>query len=187
MEKQPYHHGDLRAALVQAGLRLLADRTVDALSLREVARTVGVSATAVYRHFPNKEALLGALARDGLERLAAAQHIASDEAGGGRDGFAATGLAYVRFALDNPALFHMIFASPPPAAEAEPAAESEAFAFLHANARGATPKDAGERETAITAIRAWSLVHGLAMLMLDGQVPADQELIDLVVSPAAKL
>ena len=67
-----YHHGDLRAAAIEAGLTLLEEREADDLGLREVARAVGVSATALYRHFPDKAALLRALASAGLERLAAA-------------------------------------------------------------------------------------------------------------------
>ena len=74
LPKKAYHHGDLRSALVEAGLRLLEARTADDLSLREVARAVGVSATAVYRHFPDKGALMAALAGEGLARLAEAQH-----------------------------------------------------------------------------------------------------------------
>jgi AcrR family transcriptional regulator len=73
MEKRSYHHGDLRQALIEAGLTLLDVRAADALSLREVARAVGVSATAVYRHFPDKGALLDALAAEGLRKLADAQ------------------------------------------------------------------------------------------------------------------
>src|SRR5678815_5433850 len=85
--KKAYHHGDLRTALVDAGLTLLADRNADDLSLRELAREVGVSATAVYRHFPDKHALMSALAADGLRQLSIAQHAASDAAGGGARGF----------------------------------------------------------------------------------------------------
>src|SRR4051812_42026793 len=97
-----YHHGNLREALVEAGLRLLDRRSADDLGLREVARDVGVSATAVYRHFPDKQALLDALAEAGLERLGAAQAEAAAKAAGGWDAFNETGRAYVRFALSNP-------------------------------------------------------------------------------------
>ena len=81
--KKPYHHGDLRGALLEAGQRLLQTRKADDLALREVARDVGVSATAVYRHFPDKGALLSALAQDGLDRLGQAQRQATAVAGGG--------------------------------------------------------------------------------------------------------
>lgn len=75
---KPYHHGDLRAALVAEGLLLIEEQDADDLSLRELARRVGVSATAVYRHFPDKAALMAALAGEALTRLAAAQRAASE-------------------------------------------------------------------------------------------------------------
>ena len=180
MQKKSYHHGDLRAALIEEGLTLLAERTADDLSLREVARAAGVSATAVYRHFPDKMALMTALAREGLDRLAAAQHEASDAAGGGPAGFAATGRAYIRFALDNPALFRLIFASPVLQAPAVRAtSKSEAFSFLQTNAAATTDRP---EVAEIVAVQAWALVHGLAMLMLDGQLPANPQLIEDAVS-----
>lgn len=178
IESRRYHHGDLRAALIAAGLRLLAERDLEALSLREVARNVGVSATAVYRHFSDKEALMSALAREGLAQLAAAQHAAAEAAGGGRAGFAATGRAYVRFALANPALFRLIFTAPRAACGPE---EPEAMAFLRANAAALVGRAGGVREAEVRAVQAWALVHGLAMLMLDGQIPVDDSLVNAVV------
>lgn len=177
--KGAYHHGDLRAALIAAGLRLLAERAADDLSLRELARVVGVSATAVYRHFPDKAALMAALARAGLDQLAAAQHAAFDAAGGGEDGFAATGRAYVRFALANPALFRLVFSTPRPADVLTVGAvpQDEALAFLLANAATSGGPRSG-RSARTAALQAWSLAHGLAMLMLDGQVAQDDSLID---------
>ena len=178
--KRKYHHGDLRAALIEAGMSLLAERAANDLSLREIARLAGVTATSVYRHFPDKAALLAALGREGLERLAAAQHAAFETVGGGADGFAATGRAYVRFALDNPALFRLIFSSPAtenPLADPEESGQSEALAFLLANAASASAQSPG-RSPRTAALRAWSVAHGLAMLMLDGQVPLDEALID---------
>ena len=182
--KQGYHHGDLRTALIEAGLRLLAERAADDLSLREVARAAGVSATAVYRHFPDKGALMHALAMAGLSRLAAAQRAAAQAAGGGVAGFSATGRAYVRFALENPALFRLIFSSPaPPGLLAGRLGDTaEAMAFLRANAAAAAPQDADALQVQAIALGAWSVAHGLAMLMLDGQVPADEALIDAVIS-----
>jgi AcrR family transcriptional regulator len=179
MEKRGYHHGDLRAALLVEGLRLLAARDAEHLSLREVARGVGVSATSVYRHFPDKDALMAALAQEGLARLAAAQREASDQAGGDKAGFAATGRAYVRFALANPALFRLIFASP--GRWGDGPEEGEAMAMLRANAAAEIGADEADPAARINAVHAWSLVHGLAMLMLDGQIPPDEALIDKAV------
>ena len=180
IEKRPYHHGGLRAALIGEGLRLLGEGDVDTLALRQVARNVGVTATSVYRHFPDKQALMTALARAGLDRLAAAQRQAFEDAGGAAAGFAATGRAYVRFALANPALFRLIFASPPaPMAEAD--GEPDAMTFLRQNAAAASGAPLDSPAARVEAVHAWSLVHGLAMLMLDGQIPADAQLIDQVI------
>jgi AcrR family transcriptional regulator len=182
IKRDGYHHGDLRAALVRAGLGLLAARDAEALSLREVARAVGVSATAVYRHFPDKQALMTALALEGLAQLSAAQHAGAEAAGGGLAGFAASGRAYVRFALANPALFRLIFASPVLAGEElAPGGRSEAARRLRTNAPS-TPAVIAGPASSKRELRAWAMVHGLAMLMLDGQVPADDALIEAVVS-----
>ena len=180
--KRAYHHGDLRAALIQAGLKLIEERTADEVGLREAARAVGVSATAVYRHFPDKAAYLGALAREGLARLAAAQRSAFEIAGGGASGFSATGRAYVRFALENPGLFRLIFSS---AAKLDPSNwsghEDDAMRMLMQNAERLAAGERNPDEARIFALRSWALVHGLAVLMLDGQVPADEGTIDAVV------
>ena len=183
--KSGYHHGDLRTALVEAGLARLAEQAADELSLREMARSVGVSATAVYRHFPDKAAFMAALAREGLDRLAAAQHAAFDAAGGGAPGFAATGRAYVRFALENPALFRLVFSSPR-TVEFLAGKDDEAMAFLMANAADASAAWRGG-SARTRAVQAWSLAHGLAMLMLDGQIPRDERLIEETMSGGAPL
>jgi AcrR family transcriptional regulator len=180
--KKGYHHGDLRTALIEAGLELIEERTADEVGLREAARAVGVSATAVYRHFPDKAAFLGALAGEGLARLAAAQRSAFEIAGRDASGFSATGRAYVRFALANPGLFRLIFSS---AAKAHPkdwaGQEDDAMRMLMQNAERLAASDRGPNEARLFALRSWSLVHGLAVLMLDGQVPADDATIDAVV------
>lgn len=180
--RKGYHHGDLRAALIEAGLKLIEERTANEVGLREAARTAGVSATAVYRHFPDKSAFLAALAGEGLARLASAQRKAFEAAGGGAAGFSATGRAYVRFALSNPGLFRLIFSS---AAKIDPSNwpghEDDAMQMLMQNAERLTARERGPDEARLFALRSWALVHGLAMLMLDGQVPADDGTIDAVV------
>ena len=160
-------------------MALVAEGAGETLSLREAARRAGVSATAVYRHFADRQALLAAVAAAGLAQLGAAQHAAYDSAGGGGAGFNATGVAYVRFALANPALFRLIFAQP---AAALNGGETDAMTFLHANAAALAPAgvDAG-----VFALQAWSVVHGLALLMLDGAVPPDPAMIEQVVATHA--
>jgi AcrR family transcriptional regulator len=164
-----YHHGGLRAAAVEEGLRLLQDREADSLSLREIARNVGVSATALYRHFPDKASLLEALAEAGYGQLAREQAAAAAE--GGSRGFAAMGQAYVRFALANPGLFRLIFVAK--SAQAHPfqdAPEGTAASLLQNGIAQLMGPDAPAEARFAVMLRAWSLVHGLAMLILDGQV-----------------
>jgi len=177
--KTSYHHGDLRAALIAEGLRLLAARDAEDLSLREVARGVGVSATAVYRHFPDKAALMAALAAQGLDMLSQVQHAAYDAAGGGVAGFNATGAAYVRFALLHTALFRLIFANPPTGKVVELAdSPDNAMRFLMENAAKLAPPG---MEPRIFALQSWSVAHGLAMLIIDGQLHVDDKTIDAVI------
>lgn len=109
--KRPYHHGNLRAALLAQAERTLRDSGVDQLSLRELARQVGVSHGAPRRHFSDRQALLDALAQDGFERLGTVLRAALDGAG---DDFAsrlrATAAAYVHFAVRESALLDLMFA-----------------------------------------------------------------------------
>jgi AcrR family transcriptional regulator len=182
--KARYHHGDLREALIEEGLKLLAERSADDLSLREVARRAGVSATAVYRHFPDKQAMLFALCERGARALGEMQRAAMEAAGGGKAGFDATGQAYVRLALATPSLFRLLMSVKPSQGHFTPddTLVSEAMRDLRRNVALALPEGASETQRTHAAIHAWSLVHGLAMLMLDGQIPADEALIDSIAS-----
>ena len=179
--KPRYHHGDLRAALIEQGLRDLAGGAAGDLSLRAIARKVGVSATAVYRHFPDKTALIDALSIEGDRLLGEASRRAQESAGGGRMGFDATGRAYVRFALNHPALFRLMMARFR-AMPGDPDAQSVGLRLLVDNVAAMSAPDVPDAERALRALQSWALVHGLAMLMLDGIVPADEALIDAVIA-----
>lgn len=170
-----YHHGDLRTALIQAGLKALEATPLSELSLRQLARDTGVSATAVYRHFPDKQALLAALADEGIAQLGEAQQLAAQHSD---DPFAATGRTYVRWALANPALFRLIFSQIEPIGETV-FGDSLAAQLLQRSAAEATGGESARTRQLV--VQAWALVHGLAMLMLDRQLPHDDELIDRVV------
>lgn len=161
----------------------IAVKSPDEISLREIARRAGVSATAVYRHFPDKAALLGALCEVGGERLNAAFEEAMSHTPGGRAAFNAMGRAYVRFALANPSLFRMMMTYPALASSRNAGAPLwEARLRMVSRAlEDVLPKDAPAEMRRIRQLQAWSIVHGLAMLMLDGQVPADEAVIDQVV------
>ena len=173
-----YHHGDLRGALIASGLKALETCGEAELSLRGLAREAGVSATAVYRHFPDKRALLAALADEGVARLGAAQQAALSEAGGGAAGFAATGRAYVRFALAEPALFRLAFTHGQFVGNPLDG-DDLASRLLRENALALTGGDPGRAAT--VALQAWASAHGLAMLILDGRLPPDDGLIDAVL------
>jgi AcrR family transcriptional regulator len=178
--ERAYHHGDLRAAVIAAGMKRLSDGDASELGLRALARDVGVSATALYRHFPDKEALLDALADEGLRRLGALQAQAWLKAGGGRNGFKATGITYVRFAHDEPALFRLSFTRQMPERYTEAGGDGGEVAYnlLRAGVGEALP---GVENPDNAALHAWALVHGLAMLILDRRIDWDEAKVEEVV------
>jgi AcrR family transcriptional regulator len=189
-EKRRYHHGDLRLSLVGAGLDLLRTRAADDLSLREVARAVGVSATAVYRHFPDKQALLFAMSEQGAQQLSTEQRKAMDEAKGVKKGFEAAGRAYILFALANPALYRLMMATKSSVDhyDANGNAMGDAMQLLKDCVANVLTAKASAMEHKVAALHAWSLVHGISMLMLDGLVLPDGEVIDrLVMMPLNQL
>ncbi len=164
MPRQSYHHGNLRSELLRHAEALIAEDGPSALSLREVARRVGVSHAAATHHFGDKAGLLTALAVDGLEALAAELTAAS-----GR-GFLEVGVAYVRFAVDRPGAFAVMFDQDLVHAD-DPslvAARTAAGASLHAGAPEVLGPDA---DRASGALAAWALVHGLASLRRGGMIP----------------
>jgi AcrR family transcriptional regulator len=162
-EKKPkaaYHHGELKAALLAAAGTLLEKQGVEYLSLREAARLAKVSHNAPYRHFPDREALLAAIAAEGFRFLGSALEEA------GISGPQARGEAYVRFALEHPRRFRLMFGGGI-RLEAHPALREHASRAYDDLVRAfATMGDARSAEVAAAA--AWSLTHGLANLLLDG-------------------
>ncbi len=150
--------------MLGSALELLAEGGVDALSLRAVARRAGVSPMAPYRHYADKEHLLAAVAGQGFAAFGAALRQADGAAPPGQ-ALVAQACAYVTFALDNPAMFRLMFGPPRLGTHAELAKTSEAaYGVLAARVAAQTPDD-GDRETRV--LGCWSLVHGLALLFLD--------------------
>jgi len=183
--KQTYHHGDLRAAALAVGQTLLQGESGEVPGLRAVARTIGVTPTALYRHFPDKDAFLAALAAQGFVQLAQAQQAAQRRAGDGLAGFKASGRAYVDFALAHPALFRLMFTHAPKAPVAPTdASTDDAMALLRRNVQAIAGADASPTTVSALCVHAWALVHGLAVLVLDGQLPRDDRLIDAAIDPA---
>lgn len=171
-----YHHGDLRAALIRAGLAILAEEGVQALTLRAAARRAGVSHNAPYRHFADKEALLAAIAEEGFVVLAGRLEEARARVPHSpRQQLEETGWTYVRFAVTHPDHLRVMFGGLVATPEAYPglqAAGARAFNVLIAIIQAG--QDAGEVTDGVpqqVAFGAWAMVHGLALLLIDRQVP----------------
>jgi AcrR family transcriptional regulator len=166
MDRPNYHHGDLRTVILSEAAHLVAERGADRMSLRELARDAGVSHAAPAHHFVDRRGLFTALAAQGFQLLAQALKSA-------RGHFADAALAYVRFALEHPGHYQVMFnKSLLDVADTElAAAEAAAGAEL---ARGvATLRDANAQADPEGAqLAAWSLVHGFSMLWLNDAVNA---------------
>jgi AcrR family transcriptional regulator len=184
--KARYHHGDLRHALVEAAVDLVARHGVEAFSLREAAREVGVSPAAAYRHFEDKAALMGAVAADGMWRLSAGMEKALARAPGppGSPAHAAASLlavgeAYVEFAVRNPSHFNVMFG--PWCPHVDPAVTLPAgptptgrdpYQILVDTLDGLVTAGAiGAAARAGAEVTAWTGVHGLASLLVEGALP----------------
>ena len=189
--KRTYHHGNLRAALLEAARARLAEGAEATLSLRDLAARVGVSVNATYRHFENKEALLMELAAVGFDALRAHMLGAVAQLGGADaiERLRATGEAYVHFAQHDPALFQLMFGREGRFAEYERfrhAAEA-AFAVV-VGCVAAVQQVAMDDPTATkAAIAAWSLVHGFAILSLGGYLEALPEALRPSVREIVKM
>ncbi len=182
-----YHHGDLRRALLAAARQLVAERGVENFTLRQVARLAGVSHAAPYHHFADKAALVAALAEESFVELADALRAPlGDAVGEPLERLQAMGLAYVHFAVSHPAEFRFMFrpelrnsaeqtpGADPAEAQAVERAGLAAYQVLVdgivacQEAGLSPPGDPGP-----LALTAWSTVHGLAMLLVDGPLQRD--------------
>ena len=159
-----YHHGDLQPAILKAAAKLLEKQGLAGLSLRELARRAKVSHAAPYRHFPDRESLLAALATEGFAMLGEAQRAAAVV--GGLRGM---GEAYVRFALEHPQRFRLMFGGQVRIAKHPALREvaTKTFDGLSGALAARLPEAIGAKDSSIAA---WALVHGLAQLLLEGRV-----------------
>ena len=167
-----YHHGDLSRALVAEAVRTIQKGGVDALTVRAVGQRLGVSGTALYRHFADKSALLAAVASEGFRMLRLRTQDAWDTHGGGAKGFAAMGAAYIRFAAAHPSHYRVMFGGFVRGApgDSELALEGGgAFqvlvdAIVSLQQEGILRKD----HPLELAQYIWANVHGIAMFAIDG-------------------
>lgn len=174
-----YHHGDLRRALLAEALRTIQAGGVEQLTLRGVGATLGVSRTALYRHFADKQALLAVVGREGFRMLREALTAAREEHGGGRPGFEAMGAAYVRFAAAHPSHYRVMFGrfiescskDPDFVEEAQAAFQVLVDSLVEQQRAGLVRGD----DPLLLARFIWSIVHGIAMLVIDGQLRGTDE------------
>jgi AcrR family transcriptional regulator len=195
LQERPYHHGDLRRAIIGAALDILSETQSLDFSLRELARRAGVSHNAPYKHFADKRELLAAVSTAGFERLTRRMSDELAEHGNARAQLFAMLRAYIGHGVENPALYRLMFggylSSPDggrPAIERATAEKTKALladVIVKGGLGRAIPNTSrNERKIAGAILACWSLVHGLTMLLADGLVgPAKRsdELSDSVV------
>jgi AcrR family transcriptional regulator len=191
-EPQPYHHGDLRRALIETALQVVTEEQDWTFSLREVARRAGVSHRAPYNHFPEKLDLLAAVAAVGFERLRDGMLCAMAGLGESEALLAAIFRTYIHLGLENPALYRLMFG---PALSASGSADRPTVArlagaeargvlesvILHGGSSGAfavSPENA--EDVAMAAVAVWSAAHGLTMLAID-RIPPPNLSIDAMI------
>lgn len=178
MMSKPYHHGNLRQALITAGLEILSEQGIEGLSLRKVASRVGVSHTAPYNHFADKQALLAAISTAGHEQLFEALSTAFEEARRAAANILfEIAWVYLQFALDDPGRFKLMFSGALEEETAHPGYQETAMrnitlleqVIVHCQEIGQLEPGPVEQ----TAISLWSAVHGFTYLVLEDQFPRD--------------
>jgi AcrR family transcriptional regulator len=170
-QPRPYHHGDLRRALVDGAISLLRESGAGSLTLRAAARRAGVSASAPYRHFADHRELLAAIATDGFARLRAAMLDAANQATQANTALRDVARAYVRFGVTHPAEYRIMF-SGDIAGRGTFGDLDDASALVLSLFEGTffvlqQRQLAQEGDVSTFALVTWSSMHGLTMLMLD--------------------
>jgi len=163
---QPYHHGDLKNALLESARTILEQKGLGALTLRAVARKARVSHAAPYRHFRNLDALLAALAAEGFTELAAQVASAGAVSGAPADRITHIGAAYMRFVAGKPALSRLMFGPQ--------LRNRERFPELAAAADNIGVAIGKALDDPVLGITVWAAVHGLAMLTLENVIDLGQ-------------
>jgi AcrR family transcriptional regulator len=177
---KPYHHGELREALMRAAEALIGEVGPRAFTLREVARRAGVSHNAPYRHFASRDDLLFAVASEGFERLRSTMEKSMARGTSARERLVLCGRGYVQFALRWPRHFLVMFDLEEVAQVkhgAEPIGKGAFKVLLDAitAAQGTGVLPSGDPIP--VAWNAWSLVHGIAKLAISGNLPLNQRAV----------
>ncbi len=182
--KKSYHHGDLRNKLLKTALEIISEHGLEKVSMRGLGQRLGVSRTAPYRHFSDKNALLCAIAEQGYKKLTAAMNAynkqLSDDA---LTRLNNTGIAYVEFAVSNPVHYRIMFGNEILESKRTPelirAAEATFKELLYAVNRCQDEKLIKPFNPYIIANTLWSTTHGISMLLIDGQIQAANAFKDL--------
>ncbi len=167
-----YHHGNLRVALLSAARTLLEESGPGALSLREIARRVGVSAPSAYHHFASLDAIALSLAKQGFTELAEQLEAAPTNAKGM---LAPTGTAYIAFARANPGLYRLMFGEGLRGASKESDAVRALRQRAYERLKVGLLKRLPAEDVPAAALFLWSVTHGLALLLIDGQIDTDSD------------
>ena len=167
IEPRPYHHGDLRRALIDAARQLLEAEGPEALSLRAVAREAGVSPAAPYHHFKDKSELLIAVADQGYEELAEKLRAARAAWPQGREQMSALGAAYASFAAHRRALYRVMTGAARNRGHGHPElpGQAEVVRLMREAGTGSLPANWSEKDAQLAGIAAWAAMHGLADLL----------------------
>ena len=177
--RRHYHHGHLRQALIDAGLELIQQKGVAALTLREIGARVGVSRMAAYRHFADRAALLAAISEAGFVRFGDWLEEARQSAPKGRDGFSARmramAAAYVRFAAAHPAHYQVMFGTASdPHKTPDGGAAARSFSILEGTIRQGQEIGMVRAGSSTDLARAvWCMVHGISTLASTGRLGPD--------------
>ena len=168
--RRGYHHGNLREALLDAARALVAERGPQGFTLTEAARRAGVSPSAPYRHFRDREEVLAELSRRGFALFGQRLQAAAGGGASATEALAGMGPAYLAFAREEPGYYAAMFAfQPPPGAETGVPGQREPFEGLARAVAGVLP--AGLAEPRLVALQIWALSHGVAMLERVGMPP----------------
>ncbi|MBG0788331.1 MAG: TetR/AcrR family transcriptional regulator, partial [Anaerolineaceae bacterium] len=179
MTESTYHHGDLKNALIQAGVQILSKEGISGLSLRKVARQAGVSHAAPYAHFADKQALIAAISTEGYKQLySRIAQVHKDYTGDPAKLLIEIAWAYIDFGLNEPDQFKLMFSSVLEMEKEYPEFvlySQKTFSQI-INVIGACQKARILRQgpSDLTAVSIWSAVHGLVMLYLEGQISHTQ-------------
>lgn len=172
LKSDRYHHGDLRAALVEATRQLIEEKGPDRFSVADACRAAGVSTAAPYRHFSDKDEMLSAAAQDAMLRLAGDERRASEgHATGSDEAIAAIGGAYVRFAMREPGMFQTMFGLAGRSNQRPEMLEAgmDCYGVLLNQIAARMPSGTSHDELKLRGFPLWTFVHGLSYLMLENK------------------